>query len=52
LAKLEEETYMQEHHMRRSAFKSDLMKTIDQADVIVEVLDARDPENTRNQEAE
>lgn len=28
------------------------MKTVDQADVIIEVLDSRDPENTRNQEAE
>lgn len=38
--------------MRKSAFKQDLMKTVEQCDVVLEVLDARDPENTRNQEAE
>ncbi|CAL6046694.1 Nucleolar_GTPase [Hexamita inflata] len=48
----EADKFEQEHHMRRQAFKSDLMNTIDQADVIIEVIDARDPENTRNPEAE
>lgn len=47
-----DDRYEKEHHIRKQAFKSDLMKVIDQADVIIEVLDARDPENTRNLEAE
>jgi len=43
---------LNERHIRKGAFKSELMEVIDKADLIIEVLDARDPENTRNGEAE
>ena len=44
--------FARERHVRRQAFKNELMEVIDRSDVVFEVLDARDPENTRNPEAE
>lgn len=42
----------QDMQMNKKRFVKDLKKLIEQSDLILEVLDARDPENCRNKEME
>lgn len=45
-------TFERERHVRRGAFRAELERVIDGSDIIIEVVDARDPLGTRSEELE
>ncbi|TNJ27142.1 Nucleolar GTPase [Giardia muris] len=47
-----DERYVDERSIRRGAFKQELRQVINQTDVLIEVIDARDPHSTRCPEIE
>ncbi|KAH0575952.1 Nucleolar GTPase [Spironucleus salmonicida] len=46
------DVFLKEKNLRKQQFKTELNQVVQQSDVILQVLDARDPENTRNGELE